>query len=180
MKAGRKRKPNVKRTPSGFRSRAVAAYSENVEPIMTRMRIWGLSEPEARDQKAETVIGRLCITGQQLGGISEGQYQALVEYRQQVDAYRRAIDAREGFRTASGRTMTPDEEQHAKWCAIVIGKCEASRSAVMREQCEASNRGHNLMAALDYLVLRNEAHTHMVNALRVAANALARHYRMSA
>lgn len=178
--AGRKRKPGVARTKSGQQSRAQEAYQEHVGPIMTRMRLYGLNEKDARDQKAESVIGRLAMMGQQLGGISNAQYDALTEYRSQVDAYRRAIEAKDGLGTGGNRTMTPDEEQHAKWCRVVIGKWEASRNAIMREQCEPTNRGHNLMGALDAVVIRNTAHAHLYDAIRVAANALVRHYRMAA
>ena len=176
--AGRKRKPNAIRTKSGRISRAQEAYQEHVGPIMVRMRLWGLSEKDARHQKAETVIGRMEMKGPEMGGISSAQYEALCEYRLQVGTYRRAIDARDALRTASNRTMTPDEEQHAKWCAVVIGRWEASRNAIMREQCEPTNRGLNLMGALGSVVIENQALPHLYDAVRIAANALVRHYRM--
>ena len=52
--AGRKRKPGVIRTASGRRSRAAEAYVEHLDAIAARMRIFGLSETDARDQKAAT------------------------------------------------------------------------------------------------------------------------------
>lgn len=180
MRRGRKRL-NVPRTPSGQRSRAKTAMTENTEPIATRMRLFGLSEVDARDQKAESVVGRLLMRGRKMGdkasGITEGQYDAAVEYRKQAEAYRRALSAPDSLRSpASGSNVSRSEETHARWCRTVIDKFEASRKAVRGAQCELDNRGRNLFAALDYMVLRNEQHRHMVGDLRVALNALARHY----
>lgn len=180
MAKGRKRKQGVVRTKSGRISRAADAYQENVGPIQVRMKMHNLTEPQARDQKAETVIGRLSFIGQQMGGLSPQQYEALVEYRAQVDMYRRAIEAIDGLRTASNRTMTPDEEQHRKWCDAVIAKWEASRKAIMAAQVEPSNRMLNLMGALGAVVIENQNLPYLFDALRVAANALVRHYRMNA
>ena len=62
MAAGRKKRAGVKRTASGRPSRAADAYQENLEPILTRMRLFGLTETDARDQKASTFVGRLQLT----------------------------------------------------------------------------------------------------------------------
>jgi hypothetical protein len=40
------------------------------------------------------------------------------------------------------------------------------------------NRGTNLVAALDYCVLRDEGYEHLLGDLRVALNVLRRHYGM--
>ena len=176
--AGRKRKPKVARTPSGQISRAQETYQEHVGPIMTRMRLWGLSEKDARDQKAESVIGRMCLRGQEDDGLSQKQWEALEEFKRQSEARSRALEARDSLRTASPRSMTPDEEQHAQWCRIVIAKYEGSLAAIMREQCEPSNRGLTLIGAVDVMALRNTEAPHLRPALRIAANALARWYKL--
>lgn len=154
---------------------------ENADPIAVRMRLFGLTEVDARDQKAESVIGRLLMRSRQMGdkagGITEGQYEAAAEYRKQCEAYRRALSAPDSLRnTAKGSGIDRDEDDHARWCRNVIAKFEASKRAVMAAQCEIDNRGLTLIAALDYLVLRNEYHQHLVGDVRVALNALARHY----
>jgi hypothetical protein len=46
----------------------------------------------------------------------------------------------------------------------------------MTEQMLFANRGRNLIAALDYIVSRNEIHWHMVGDCRLALNALAHHF----
>lgn len=180
-KRGRPRKANVVRTSSGRASRAASAMVENIEPIATRMRLFGLTEMEARDQLAESIVGRLLMRwrkmGDKAGGINNRQYDAAVEYRRQSEAYRRALSAPDSLRNATrGSGLTRDEEEYARWCQAVIAKFDASKRAVMSAQCELDNRGRNLMAALDYLVLRNEYHQHMVGDLRVGLNALSRHY----
>lgn len=158
--------------------------TENLEPIATRMRLFGLIEEDARDQLAETVIGRLRIrnrrSGDKAGGLSEPQYQAAVEYRRLADAYKRALSAPDSLSNASrGGLGERSEAEAVSWAKAVIGKFEAARKAVMHKQCEIDNRGRNLIAALDYLVLRNEAHMHMIGDLRVGLNALVRHFGMT-
>src|SRR5690606_32020862 len=168
-------RPGKQRTPKGRISRAKAAMTEHVEPVATRMRLYGLVEEDARDQKAESVVGRLLLRGRRMGdragGITDPQYDAAVEYRRQVEAYRRAIAAPDPLRNASrGLVAARSEEEHARWCRAVIAKYEGSRGAVMAAQCELDNRGRALFAALDYLVLRDEYHQHLIGDLRVALN----------
>lgn len=181
MKAGRKRKPNAARTAGGRISRAHAALNENAAPLAVRQRMFDLTEANARDQKAATFVGRLCLMGTKTGGIDEGQYEAAIEYKRQRDAYRRALSAPDSLSNASrGGTVERGDEEHAAWCKAVIAKYEGSQRAVMAEQCVLINRGMNLIAALDYLVLRDQQLSHMIGDLRVALNALVRHYRVRA
>ncbi len=173
MTKGRKKKPGVTRTASGRASRAKDAYQENVEPILIRMQKFGLSESDARDQKAGTFVGRL-----QLGKvINTSQYDAAIRYVEIVDEYRRAIAAPDGTKQAGGPTAGAGEtDEYADWCSRAIGKRNAATDAVLVEQCIFVNRGTNLLAALDYLVIRDEEHWHMVGDLRLALNALAHHF----
>jgi hypothetical protein len=172
MTKGRKRAVGVKRTASGRRSRAAAAYEENADPIQTRMRLFGLSEADARDQKAATFVGRLQLTRV----ISTVQYDAAVEYLSIIHAARRAIAAPDGLRdsggTAGDRGDTPE---YSAWCDRAKAARNAADAAVMREQCLLRNRGTNLFAALDYVVLRDEVAWHLVGDARLALNALAHH-----
>lgn len=181
MRRGRKRKLDVQRTPSGRRSEALSAQREHIEPIAVRSRMFKLSEEEARDQKAATVVGRLHLlwrrSGDRAGGLTERQYDAAVEYKSQADAYRRALSAPDSLRNASRTgTGTRTDEEHAKWCRAVIAKFEASQRAVADEQRLMVNRGANLFAALDYTVLRDQQFNHLLGDARVALNALAHHY----
>jgi hypothetical protein len=177
---GRKRKQGVARTPKGRISRALANMQDNAEPIAVRMRMFGLTEPQARDQKAATFVGRLCLMGTRTGGISDGQYDAALEYKLQNDAYRRAISAPDSLANATRSGGEGDPDEHVRWCRVVTAKFKASERIVSAEQCTIDNRGRNLFAALDYLVLRDQQFSHMIGDLRIALNARVRHYGVKA
>ena len=170
-KAGRKRLNGVKRTASGRRSRAGDAYQENIEPILTRMRMHGLSEKDARDQKASSFIGRLQLTKV----INQAQYDAAIAFFQIHDNYKRAISAPDGMKSSGGAGGGGETEGHAGWCRNAIAKYDHAIAAVQDEQNLFIHRGASMIAALDYLVLRDEQMWHLVGDCRLALNALAHH-----
>jgi len=173
-KAGRKRKGGVPRTPSGQRSRAASSYQENVEPILTRMRMYGLSEFNARDQKASTFIGRLMLGNL----VSSPQYDAAIEFLQVYERYQRALKSPDALRTSSegGAGGVGESDSYEDWCHSSIDLFEQAMKAVRAEQNILDNRGRNLYAALDYVVRRDEQMWHLVEDARLALNALARHF----
>jgi hypothetical protein len=168
----RKRQASVKRTAAGRKSRAADTYQENIEPILTRMRLFGLSEQDARDQKASTFIGRLQLTK----ALSQAQYDAAQEYLRLREAYQRAIKSPDALRSSSGGGDEGESPTYAAWCKAVIGKWDALQRAIQTEQGFHENRGANFWAALDYLVCRDEQHWHMVGDARLALNAVAHHF----
>lgn len=168
----RKKKLGIKRTASGRPSRAADAYTENLEPILTRMRLFGLTEKDARDQKASTFIGRLQLTKV----ISQAQYDAAQEYLSVYEAFQRAVKSPDALRSSSGGGDQGESPNYANWCRGAIARKEDADKAIMAEQCIYANRGRNLFAAVDYLVARNEEHHHLVGDCRLALNALAHHF----
>lgn len=171
MTIGRKRKLAA-RTKSGRLSRA-GAVDANIEPILTRMRLFGLTEADARDQKAASFIGRLNL--QKI--ISAPQYDAAVEYLRVYGAYKRAIKAPDALRSSDGVGGDHgDTESYERWCKTVVAKHTAAIDAVRSEQNILRNRGFNLYAALDYIVGRDQEMWHMVPDCRIALNALAHHF----
>jgi hypothetical protein len=174
MAKGRKRNINVKRTASGRASRA-GAVPANMEAILTRMRIFGLSEQDARDQKAATFVGRMNLMDKK-ALISNAQYDAAVAYLELRDKYLRAIAAPNASKQSGGATSGMSSDEHAAWCQNAKAKFDAAQAAVMLEQGLHENRGANMFAALDYLVVRDEQHWHMVGDCRLALNALAHHF----
>lgn len=170
--SGRKKKTGVKRTASGRISRAQDTYQENLEPILTRMRLFGLSEKDARDQKASTFIGRLQLTK----AISQAHYDAAIQYLEVREAFQRAVKSPDALRTGTGGGDQGESATYTAWCKRAIERKEAADNAVMSEQCILANRGRNLLAAIDYLVCRGEEYHHMVGDCRVALNALAHHF----
>ena len=169
---GRKRKPGVKRTATGRPSRSQDAYQENIDPILTRMRLFGLTEKDARDQKAATFIGRLQLTKV----VSQVQYDASQEYLSAREAFQRAIKSPDALRSGSGGGDQGESDTYAEWCQRAIKRFEAAKKAVMDEQCILANRGRNLFAGLDYIVCRDEQQWHLVGDCRLALNALAHHF----
>jgi hypothetical protein len=170
---GRKRKAGVPRTKSGRISRASEAQAEHRPGIEARMRLFGLSEKDARDQKAATVIGRLCLTRE----ISQGQYDAAMAYLDLYDAYKRAIKAPDGLRNGTGAGGdVADTDAYAQWCRTTIARHDAAIRAVQRENAVLRHRGCNLVAALDYMIRRDQFFAHMLGDCRLALNALAQHF----
>lgn len=171
-RSGRKRTPGLKRTPSGRASRA-GAVPANMEAILLRMKMFGLSEADARDQKAGTFIGRLNLTDKKTL-ISNAQYDAAAAFLEVYDKYKRAIGAPDASKQSGGVGGGDNTEDYARWCFQAKTKYDAAIKAIQDEQ--EIRRGANLYAALDYLVCRNEQHWHMVGDCRIALNALAHHF----
>jgi len=176
---GRKKQTGVKRTASGRKSRAHDAYQEHVEAIATRMRVFGLTEQDARDQKAATYVGRLYLTGE-FGKKphSDVMWDAAQSYIAAYEQFQRAVKSPDALRTGVGGGDQGESENYARWCVAAIRKWEAMQDAIRVEQCVFANRGTNLFAALDYLVLRNQEFPHMVGDMRIALNAVAHHLGM--
>lgn len=168
----RKKQAGVKRTASGRKSRASDAYQENLEPILTRMRLFGLTEKDARDQKASTFVGRLQLTK----AISQAQYDAAQQWLDIREHYQRAIKSPDALRSSGGGGDAGESPSYSAWCQQAIKRYDAAQKAVMTEQLLFANRGRNLIAGLDYVVSRNEIHWHLVGDCRLALNALAHHF----
>jgi hypothetical protein len=169
-KRGRPRKPG-KRTASDRLSRAVGTDLEHVEPIQVRMRMYGLSEEDARDQKAGTVVGRL----QLIGVLSEAQHQAATEYLRLYEAYKRALRAPDALR--NGPTAGADaqeSEAYAKWCRSVIDKYTGTMGAIV--VASERSRNANLYGAINSVLVKNEHWPHLFADLDVALTALVQHF----
>lgn len=176
MAKGRPRKQGVKRTKTGRISQAADALTENLDPIQTRMRLFGLSEKDARDQKAATYLGRLYLTGE-LGRdrpYIDAMWDAAQEYLRVYEAFQRAVKSPDALRSGAGGGDQGESDNYAGWCQSAIQRKEAAERAIQVEQ--GIHRGANLWAALDYIVVRNEQHPHMVGDARIVLNALAHHF----
>lgn len=180
MAKGRPRKSNVRRTKSGAISRAAGAYNENAEAIALRMRVFGLTEKEARDQKAGTYVGRLCLAGMRnsTDGISAAQYDAAVAYQEAHQNFKRAVKSPDALASGSGGASGPDGAGYDQWCQRAVAKWEGIQAAVQNEQGFHENRGANMWAALDYLVGRDQQLPHLIGDLRLALNAIGHHLGM--
>lgn len=177
MKRGRRKIAGVKRTASGRRSQAIDAFNEHMEAVQARMRIFGLSEADARDQKAATVIGRLYLTGE-LGKrpYSDHMWDAAQRILEMRDAYMRAIKAPDALRNSTGSGGdVAESDAYAHWCQRAVRQYKDAIASVTAENCLIDYRGRNLHAALDYIVFRDEMHPHLIGDCRIALNALHHH-----
>jgi hypothetical protein len=176
-KRGRKKREGVKRTASGQPSRAHEALTEHLDAVMTRMRLFGLSEADARDQKAATYLGRLYLT-EQLGKKpgSDAMWEAAQELLRMRDAYKRALKAPDALKDSTGAGGDISETPlYANWCKGAIDRYEAVMKAVVYENALHEHRGSNLVAAIDYIVFRDQPMEHMIGDVRIALNAASHH-----
>jgi len=177
MAKGRPRKLTAKRTKSGRISRAACGQNDNADGIATRMRVFGLSEKDARDQKAATYVGRLCLAGRRnsTDGITDSQYEAAQAWREAYEGFQRAVKSPDALRTGVGGGDQGESEDYARRCRSAISRFENMQAAVRAEQSFHENRGANMWAAIDYLVVRDQPFPHMIGDLRLALNAVGHH-----
>lgn len=171
---GRKRQAGVKRTASGRKSRAQDVYQEHLDPIETRMRLFGLTKEQAHNQKAETVIGRWCL----LGLITEDQYLASQQYLSLREAFKRAIKAPDALRTGTGGGSPVENPKYATWCLDAIKRYDAARMAVSRARHSYPYRPDLSMAlqALDHVVGQNVNARSLLEDVVLALSALVHHF----
>lgn len=168
-KRGRKRIVNVSRTESGRISRA-REPADRVA-LEARAKHLGISVEQARDQRAETFIGALAIRGRE-SGLSKEQYEALTHYTELRADFHRAVKApnamaSNGVQGGSGDVVS---DGYVAWTKSAIGRYCDARTAI--EEAQWANRVANILAAVDYLVHRDQRLEHMVGDLRLGANAL--------
>lgn len=178
MAKGRPRKAGVKRTKSGAISRAAGAYTDNSAAIALRMTVFGLTEKEARDQKAGTYVGRLCLAGlrNSTDGVSEAQYDAATAYLEAYANYKRAVKSPDALASGNGGASGAEGPGYEQWCQRAVSKWEGIKQAVYSEQEIHSHA--NMWAALDYIVGRDQHLPHMIGDLRLALNAIGHHLGM--
>jgi hypothetical protein len=177
---GRPRKANVRRTKSGAISRAKGSYHDNEDGIALRMRVFGLTEKEARDQKAATYIGRLCLAGHRnsTDGISRDQYDAAQAYLEAHQNFKRAVKSPDALASGNGGASGLEGADYENWCKRAVTKWEGIEAAIRTEQGFHENRGANMFAAVYHLLDRDEQLPHMVGDLRLALNAVGHHLGM--
>lgn len=170
-KRGRPIKEGVARTDNGRISRA-ANTNEAPDKVArdARMRLHGVSKEDASQPEAGTVIGRMKLTGE----LSKAQYEGLIRYSMTRERYMIAMGVPDSLRTRSGGVMNVASDESD------IGAVEAwgrVHKAVLEAQKQSNG---NLVAALNYMVTRDEYYAHMIGDLRVVSNALVRHYGIDA
>lgn len=167
----------VAREPSGRVSRSGIAHGPADKVALdARARHLGLNKDKAKDQKAGSFIGYLSLIGPR-DGLSEIQYQAALAFHELYLQYQRALKA-PGAQydpiAVGGDGVDPDA--YAEWVQSTKDKFDAARAAVMEAQFD--NKSENLLAAADYVLMRDQPMHHLIGATRILCNNLVRHFRI--
>lgn len=170
-KRGRPCKADVARTDGGRISRAAnndepSAFSVAQE---TRMRLYSISKEDAGQPEANSVIGRLKLSGE----VSSDQYEALDRFILSHQTYMKAIQAPDSLKVPGVGSSAATEEADQEWRLKVEKKYKEARKAIRDAQNHCNG---NLYAAVDYLGFRDEFHAHMIGDIRLVGNVLIRHY----
>lgn len=166
------------REPSGRVSRSGIDHgAADVVALDARRRHTGLPTEKAKDQKAATFIGYLNLIGPR-DGISDEQYEAATNFMGLYVSYLRSIKAPgvmlEG--EASGPPNDFISQEYEDWVLDTKEVYTNCRKAIQEAQNE--NRGANLWAALDLIIVRDERMFHLIGDLRLLCNALCKFFRI--
>lgn len=172
---GRKRKIGVKREANGKPSRAGVKLTNEQENMRAaveyRQRVFGVSAKDAMDQKACTLIGRLCLQGV----ISESQWQAGENWLQLTNAMSAALQSPRGFKTAgAGSAMSLSEELEAAKFQATKQAFDKANDAI-EDHAPVEERKARLIAMRTFLVDEIDQ-PQMHGTLRTALNGLVKHF----
>ncbi|WP_126604030.1 hypothetical protein [Bartonella vinsonii] len=157
------------REPNGRISRAKSPR-EAVDTLAIEMRAkrFGLMLQEAKNPLAGSYIGRLCLQGV----LTQDQYDAAQKYLQIRNNYLCA----KGLPSAVFNEMpsSTDDKARDKWVEFATEQFFNMQEVIKEAQC--LYRQYNLYAAIQYLVIEDQMLPHLVSSLRVALNALQKHF----
>ncbi|GAA5108751.1 hypothetical protein [Bartonella jaculi] len=168
-KRGRPRINRCVREPNGRISRAKTPH-EPMDKLAIEMRAkrFCLTIEDAKNPLAGTYVGRLCLQGV----LTQDQYDAAQKYIEVKNNYLCA----KGLPNAVYDDFTPssNEEAQKRWIERATHCYEETKEAI--KEAQHLYRQYNLYAAIQYLVIENKTLPHLVNSLRVALNALHKHF----
>lgn len=169
------------RTPSGqlSRSKDARAWITNQDEraamapaLEARQRLFGLSEKDAKEGAAGSVVGRLLLNKV----IRRDQYDAAKRYLEVRNAYQRAIGAVPDFTQPRDPFAASDDPERA-WKAF-CGHARKAHDALLKALGDlmASERSPAPMAALDVFLVKDVHEPSLIGPLRMALNALGKHF----
>ncbi|WP_420961095.1 hypothetical protein [Brucella sp. IR073] len=173
-KRGRPRKEGALRTPSGQISRAKEPPAKVAQ--QARMRIFGMTASEALSDLAGDNLGRLHLAWKRdkTDGISADQYEAAERYREVLNDYRKADLSPAAHYDQNGAVGASDPDEYDAWVRRAKQSYDDARKAI--EAAQEETRVGNLWAAVDYMLERDAYFPHMLGDIRLALNALHRHF----
>lgn len=168
-KAG-KREPNGK--PSRIGHRILGEQDAMSVAVDYRQRVFGIPNHAVLDQKAATMLGRLCMQGE----ISNTQWEAGEEWARLLNARYAAINAPRGFKTATGgrSPMTDERDEHN--FRTTKAELDAANNAVSGYGQLPPVQARERFEALRMVIIEQLHVPHLHGSLRVALNGLARHF----
>jgi len=144
--------------------------------LEARQRVHAVPMKMLRDQMAGSFVGRLTL-GKEM---TRQQYDAAMSYLEDYHNNLRAIQAprQPGAIDLNATKGGSGDYENVRFYREATSRWRAAQAAVQERQNELRGAGV-LIAALDYLVIRDMEFHHLVGSLREALNALARHYRLT-
>ena len=175
-RGGRPRNINAPRERSGKIDRTWAATQTERAAMETalaaRQRVFGLTERQARDARAGTVIGRTMRPPRSAPEhITPEQGDMATFYARVVHAYQCAIEAKPH---AEPPPEQPTGASHEDFCDHAIARFNEVLD-VLRDLNVARN-SPNALSALDIFVIKDKFEISLVGDLRCALNELHRHF----
>ncbi|WP_078674241.1 hypothetical protein [Bartonella elizabethae] len=173
MKANKKRgRPKITgqiREANGRISRAKEPR-EAIDKLAIEMRAkrFGLNLYDAKNPLAGTYIGRLCLQGV----LIQEQYDTAQQYLQIRNNYLCA----KGFPSAiyDDVSTNSDPNSFEQWVEKATRHYQAMQEAI--KEAQHLYRQYNLHSALQYIVIEDQELPHFVSSLKVALNALYKHF----
>ncbi|PZO78453.1 MAG: hypothetical protein DI629_12200 [Mesorhizobium amorphae] len=163
------------REPNGRRSRSGRAHEPaDLVAIQARMRQFGLSAADARDQLAETVIGRLALRGISGDGISRQQFRAAERYQQVTNNYLKAMSAPGAHYEAMGAAQSGDEDSHAEWCQSCLKTMYGLGKAM--SEAERAAWPEDFSGALYRTIIEDREIGGQIGTLRLALNVVVQYF----
>lgn len=142
--------------------------------IEARARHYGFDAKRAKDQMAGSFVGRLAMTKE----ITLQQHEAAVRF---CEVYRDMQIAVGGPKPSGAVNLNATKglpgPENVERSRKALADWRGAVDAIQERQNELRGAGA-LYAALDYCVLRDEQHPHLVGSLREGLNALARHFKI--
>ena len=142
--------------------------------VEARHRVFGALPEQCRDQRLGSFVGRLSMAGE----LTDGQYEAAMQYLGVYHAMAAAVDAPRqpgavNLNATKGAANYEDIERSRR----AMAAWRAAQDAVQRRQNELRGQGA-LIAALRSCVIEDREFPHMVEWLRQALIALATHFQI--
>ncbi|MBX4336494.1 hypothetical protein [Bartonella raoultii] len=180
MKTDKKRaRPRITETPRKPNERISRAKNlrkpSSQLTIEMRAKHFGLSIEDAKNPLSGSYIGRLCLLGykQDASGISKEQYDAAQRYLQIRNDYLCSKGLPHGYYD-NFTYKTSNEKAHKKWIEKTTKHYENMKAAI--QEAQQKHRQHNFHAALQYLVVEDQALPSLIGSLRLILSILHKHF----